>query len=189
MIFSRLFPRIRRKFVRELNLIQVFKDSISRQIKDNADFKNKINLIGDSTEALAKKSSATSELLKEKGKVIMDAINPIISPIGQTIAKTGETVATGIEKIYHAVDSSATPIKSSEIYKSFKSAKNSIVDNAMEVAPKDKRISNFKALKPIKTDDQSTSLEAIKPSIWSSYNFNQPKWMDMNETEQATITR
>jgi hypothetical protein len=188
-MFPPLFPRIRRKFVRELNLIQVFKDSISRQIKDNQDFKNKLNLIGDSTEALAKKSSANSILLKEKGKLIMEQINPIISPIGQTIAKTGEAVATGIEKIYHVVDSSAAPIKSTDIYKSFKIAKNSIVDNALEVTPKDERISNFKPLKPMKSDDQSTALEAVKPSLWSSYNFKQPTWMHMNETEQATITR
>lgn len=197
MFFTRA-QRTPKKYARELNLIQVFKDSIERQIKENKDFKTKLNLLGDSTaktaDVISKNTSAVSKALKnttaavtDQGKKVMKTMDPIISPIARTATKTGEAIVSGIEQTYKTVDTIAAPLKTTEAYKAYKETKKSIIETALEVQPKGERVSNFKAVKSMRADEKSTALEAVKQSRWS--RFKQPGWFNMAETEQAKITR
>jgi hypothetical protein len=195
----RLIRPANRKFVRELNLLQVFADSVKRQVEENKDFKKKLELLGDSStktsetlsknaSVISKAASETAAVLNEQGKKILTTIDPVLAPLAKTATATGEAVASGIQKTYSAVDSTiAQPISKTETYQAYKQVKKQIIESPLEIAPKGERVSNFKPLKPIIADEASSALQTVKQPT-SSF-FSQPKWMDFKETEQAKITR
>lgn len=182
-----------RKFTRNLNLFQVFSDSVKRQVEENKDFKKKLEQIGDSTSSTSSSLSKNAEIISksiknasgamsEQTKIMIEKLDPILTPISRGLDAT----AIGIQKTYTAIDETVKPLQQTEAYKSYRDAKRSIISSALEITPKGERVSKFTKITPLKVNEEASALQTVVQPKWSP---SSPKWFNLEETEQGRITR